>query len=143
MTLDQIKENLCYKDLRNPDATVDGETAKEIAENNTDCYCDNCFSGKTALAEELLKYYHMVSEEYPLVPELSKAKAITSKARSLRKEVEIGSDPHNTQELSLELHKAARLIAQTLDKIAGKSEERHRGATFTHRLRHAWRVVNK
>lgn len=34
MTVDEIKENLCYNDLRTPDATVDEETAKEIAENN-------------------------------------------------------------------------------------------------------------
>ena len=63
MTLDEIKENLCYNDLRNPDVTVDEETAKEIAENNVDCYCDNCFRGKTALAEELLKYYYMVNKK--------------------------------------------------------------------------------
>jgi len=63
MTLDEIKKNLCYNDLRNPDVTVDEETAKEIAENNADCYCDNCFRGKTALAEELLKYYYMVNDK--------------------------------------------------------------------------------
>lgn len=63
MTLDEIKKNLCYNDLRNPNATVDKETVKKIAENNADCYCDNCFRGKTALAEELLKYYYMVNEK--------------------------------------------------------------------------------
>lgn len=75
--------------------------------------------------------------------ELNQAKRITAAVRALRKEVKTGSDPHNTGELSLELRKAARLIAQSLDKIAGKSEERHRGATFAHRLRHAWRIINK
>ena len=63
MKLEEIKENLCYNDLRNPDTTVDKETAKEIAENNSDCYCDNCFRGKTVLAEELLRYYYMVNEK--------------------------------------------------------------------------------
>ena len=29
MTLDEIKENLCYNDLRNPDVTVDEEIAKD------------------------------------------------------------------------------------------------------------------
>ena len=61
MTIDEIKENLCYNDLRNPN--VDEETAKEIAENNAECYCDNCFRGKTALAEELLKYYYMLKKK--------------------------------------------------------------------------------
>lgn len=63
MTLDEIKENLCYNDLRNPHATVDEETAKEIAESNAVCYCDNCFRGKTRLAEELLKYYYSINEK--------------------------------------------------------------------------------
>ena len=56
MTLKEIKENLCYYDIRNPNATVNEEKAKEIAKNNTDCYCDNCFYRRTELAEELLKY---------------------------------------------------------------------------------------
>lgn len=63
LTLEEIKENLCYNDLRNPNVTIDEETAKEVAENNTDCYCDNCFRGKTELAEELLKYYYMANSK--------------------------------------------------------------------------------
>jgi hypothetical protein len=63
MTLNEIKENLCYNDLRNPDATVDEETAKEIAENNAVCYCHNCFRGKTAMAEELLRYYYILNQK--------------------------------------------------------------------------------
>ena len=63
MALNEIKKNLCYNDLRNPNAAaIYEETAKEIAENNADCYCDNCFRGKTALAEELLKYYRLQEE---------------------------------------------------------------------------------
>jgi hypothetical protein len=53
MTLEEIKGNLCYNDLRNPDVTVD--------EENADCYCNNCFRGKTELAEELLKYYYLIN----------------------------------------------------------------------------------
>lgn len=63
LSLEEIKENLCYNDLRNPNATIDEETAKKIAESNVDCYCDNCFRGKTRLAEELLRYYYMVNDK--------------------------------------------------------------------------------
>jgi hypothetical protein len=62
MTLKEIKENLCYNDLRNPDCTVDEETAKEIAEKNEECLCDNCFYGRTKLAEELLRLYNIIDE---------------------------------------------------------------------------------
>jgi len=62
MTLDEIKSNLCYYDIRNPEITVDEETAKEIAENNADCYCDNCFRGITTLAKELLRMYIIVNK---------------------------------------------------------------------------------
>jgi hypothetical protein len=61
MTLEEIKSNLCYYDLRNPDCTVDEETAKEIGDSSTDCYCDNCFSGKTELAEELLRLHLIIN----------------------------------------------------------------------------------
>lgn len=60
MTLENIKENLCYNDSRNPDSTIDIETTERNIVDK-ECYCDNCFRGKTILAEELLKYYHMVN----------------------------------------------------------------------------------
>lgn len=47
MTVEDIKSNLCCYDKRNPDY-YDGE----VKEN---CYCDNCFYGRTILAEELIK----------------------------------------------------------------------------------------
>ena len=62
MTLEEIKSNLCYNDIRNPEITVDKETAKEIAEKNEECFCDNCFRGKTKLAEELLKMYYIINK---------------------------------------------------------------------------------
>lgn len=62
MTLDEIKSNLCYYDIRNPEITVDEETAKEIVENSADCYCDNCFRGKTELGEELLRMYSIINK---------------------------------------------------------------------------------
>lgn len=50
MTTAEIKANLCDYDKRNPDYIgYKRSTSKE------DCYCDNCFRGKTQLAEELLK----------------------------------------------------------------------------------------
>ena len=48
MTLDEIKSNLCYYDKRNPNY-IEPACGKP-----DDCYCDNCFRGKTYLAEELL-----------------------------------------------------------------------------------------
>jgi hypothetical protein len=61
MTRREISENLCVYDKRNPDnqvwALIDMDyTDKEIAEMKKDCYCDNCFYGRTKLANELLKY---------------------------------------------------------------------------------------
>lgn len=49
MTREEITEQLCYYDPRNPDY-IDG-TKKE----GDICYCDNCFYGRTRLANELLK----------------------------------------------------------------------------------------
>jgi len=66
MTKQEIKEKLCYYDLRNPDGVNEtrrsygldaGEIKKEVYGNHKkeDCYCDNCFNGRTKMAEELLK----------------------------------------------------------------------------------------
>jgi len=64
MTEQEIKEELCYYDLRNPDGVnsydlLDAEEIKEEGYGNhkkEDCSCDNCFYGRTKMAEELLKY---------------------------------------------------------------------------------------
>ena len=50
MTREEILEDLCYYDPRNPDYT---ELSHDEGET---CYCDNCFYGRTPLANELLKY---------------------------------------------------------------------------------------
>lgn len=59
----EIKEKLCYYDTRNPDnVAIYRMTEEKIKEEGygehrkNDCYCDNCFYGRTELAEELLKY---------------------------------------------------------------------------------------
>jgi hypothetical protein len=68
LTLDEIKEELCYYDLRNPDVVgTYGMTKEELKEDGygnhakKDCSCDNCFYGRTKMAEELLRYYYMVN----------------------------------------------------------------------------------
>lgn len=63
MTIQEIKERLCYHDLRHPDVEyTSGMTIQELKEDGCgqharkDCSCDNCFYGRTEMAEELLKY---------------------------------------------------------------------------------------
>lgn len=62
MTREEILTKLCYYDLRNPNGVIDDMSEEELKEYNygnytqKDCYCDNCFYGRTKLAEELLKY---------------------------------------------------------------------------------------
>ena len=57
MTNQDLLAKLCYYDPRNPDFTQDDDNDGKIiaAAKSKECYCDNCFSGKTELAEELLK----------------------------------------------------------------------------------------
>jgi hypothetical protein len=62
MTENEIKENLCYYDLRNPDGINmynfldDDEKSNYGNYARKNCNCDNCFYGRTKLAQELLKY---------------------------------------------------------------------------------------
>lgn len=64
MTKNQILQNLCYYDEMNPDCVLDGEELKEYQEKinknkkagHTGCACDNCFYGRTRLAEEILRF---------------------------------------------------------------------------------------
>ena len=68
MELQEILENLCYYDKRNPDCTLDDEDIKDHEEMlrrqekklgyKKGCSCDNCFYGRTKLAEELIKYHN-------------------------------------------------------------------------------------
>ena len=58
MDIQEILSNLCYYDKRNPDNILDDDndiiTLEERKKKG--CFCDNCFYGRTKLAEELLKY---------------------------------------------------------------------------------------
>lgn len=49
MNLKDVMSDLCSYDERNPD-WFDGK-----GEKPDDCYCDNCFYGRTTLAEYILK----------------------------------------------------------------------------------------
>lgn len=54
---------LCYYDRRNPNGAIDEFEGEELIQthekimlkNNSFCHCDNCFTGKTELAEYILK----------------------------------------------------------------------------------------
>ncbi len=60
MTKEEVLESLCYYDKRNPDCTADDDEIeihqKELSKKGKNCSCDNCFYGRTKLAEELLKF---------------------------------------------------------------------------------------
>jgi len=66
MTKEEILQSLCYYDKRNPDCTADDEEIQDHKTQllkaskklgyNKGCSCDNCFYGRTKLAEELLKF---------------------------------------------------------------------------------------
>ena len=61
MTENEILSNLCNYDERNPDGAVTYMDKDDINEMNAKilesgiCYCDNCFYGRTKLANELLR----------------------------------------------------------------------------------------
>lgn len=52
MTAEEIYSNLCFYDLRNPNGSTDNEAIEEHIKE--DCYCDNCFYGRTKLAEYII-----------------------------------------------------------------------------------------
>lgn len=61
MTQEEILSNLCYYDSRNPDGVLsdvdeDGQvnTMDYVSGGDGSCYCDNCFYGRTKLAEYIL-----------------------------------------------------------------------------------------
>jgi len=65
MTKEEISQHLCYYDKRNPECTCDDSGIKLHEDRlkkeskkrgyKVECSCDNCFYGRTKLAEELLK----------------------------------------------------------------------------------------
>ncbi len=63
MKISEIASKLCYYDTRNPDGVKSYMTEEEIKEegytatSKHDCYCDNCFYGRTKLALYILKLH--------------------------------------------------------------------------------------
>jgi len=58
MKIEKIKSSLCYYDSRNPDGCKDEDVLEDVViDDENPCYCDNCFKGKTELAEEILKLH--------------------------------------------------------------------------------------
>jgi hypothetical protein len=65
MEKEEVLSNLCCYDKRNPDCSLDDEEIKEREEKlakeairrkrDERCFCDNCFYGRTELAEYILK----------------------------------------------------------------------------------------
>ena len=53
----KLMENLCYHDKRNPDHNPDDETKLHAG-----CYCDNCFNGRTELAERALELMEKLND---------------------------------------------------------------------------------
>lgn len=51
-----VLESLCYHNPKNPDSFVD-EDAPEYTYLPGDCSCDNCFYGRTKLAEYIIELY--------------------------------------------------------------------------------------
>jgi hypothetical protein len=70
----EMLSKLCYYDKRNPDCNLTNKELKEHKERVTrlakeancdeTCYCDNCFYGRTKLAEELLKTKKQVLDAF-------------------------------------------------------------------------------
>ena len=58
MKTEDILGRLCYYDKRNPD--YDAEIIESKATNKT-CFCDNCFNGRTKMAEHILFLYDEIS----------------------------------------------------------------------------------
>lgn len=58
MNQQEILEELCYYDPRNPDCTKDEEAIQDhkdrLLKTGKTCSCDNCFYGRTKLAEMIL-----------------------------------------------------------------------------------------
>ena len=61
MKMKDIASRLCNYDIRNPDGVITYLTEDEIKEEGLttkakdNCACDNCFYGRTVLAEYIIK----------------------------------------------------------------------------------------
>lgn len=61
MKIEDVLTNLCDYDTRNPDGVISYLTEEDIKEEGLtakardNCFCDNCFYGRTKLAEYIIK----------------------------------------------------------------------------------------
>lgn len=57
MTLKEVHENLCSKDMRNPSwrDLYGHEDVVDIPKPRENCTCDNCFYGRDKLALEIIR----------------------------------------------------------------------------------------
>lgn len=62
MEIKEVLERLCYHDKRNPYWIENLDDSDDVYiggigvnEDNKSCFCDNCFYGRTKLAEYILK----------------------------------------------------------------------------------------
>lgn len=55
MEKESIYQKLCYYDKRNPNCTMDDEDIADRKKRKPDCSCDNCFYGRTELANTNLE----------------------------------------------------------------------------------------
>ena len=55
LTIEEVKNNLCYYDPENPNNNLDCFDGEDvIVPREKDCYCDNCFYGRDKLALYIL-----------------------------------------------------------------------------------------
>lgn len=59
MKLEEVKQNLCHYDSRNPNHDLDSE------DKSSPCWCDNCFNGRTRLAEQILYMMDIIMSSLP------------------------------------------------------------------------------
>lgn len=61
MEIEEVKRYLCHNDVRNPIGVISYLTKEQIEDeqfstkSKDDCYCDNCYYGRTKLAECILE----------------------------------------------------------------------------------------
>ena len=72
-----IEQNLCYYDPRNPDGA--GDKTGQYLKDSGLCMCDNCFYGRTALAEHILgrRFGLLTPPLWPKVVRVTFAKGLT------------------------------------------------------------------
>jgi len=62
MKKEDLLKSLCLYDKRNPDFY--SEDKEKTEQEQKKCFCDNCFHGKTALANYALElYYELLDKE--------------------------------------------------------------------------------